>query len=397
MVGAEAFAAERVDVRAPSRVSRGRWLAGAALISATSAAGCSAGDPSTKPEASASVSETTKHTAEGKVLPDAVPSLPRLERLPAEWGRVPFAQTAFPRDMPSLVSSPSVLEQPRPAVLVYHPLERASDPVGWGGEELLFLGRDGQWRNLNMADLGLNPAWWPGADTYGAGELSGDGRFWAAQTDAGVVILDLTTGVVRHVSFPAGHPFVRNVEWVPGRNVVTAYARNANGKRYLTFHIRPRGRATPVSYDGSKTRFDVDGTRVVILRTARREFTVTRMEPGEATSSRWMLPADFPPGAQRGVFSETRVALSKNVGDGFDRQEIWVFDKATGDPLARLAVPMTEIVGWLDDSNLLLNVDGRRLVTWEPETRSIRRVAELPGPFRQPGEWAAATVTVSTP
>jgi hypothetical protein len=132
----------------------------------------------------------------------------------------------------------------RPGVsarLAYHPLERLTDPAeGWASEQIMFWGSDGQWRSLDMADLGLPEAWWPGGnDTYGPGSLSADGRIWAAHTNAGVVLVNLSTGSFRHVAFPGTSPMVRYVTSVPGQRAFSAYARTPQGVRYQTFRVRP--------------------------------------------------------------------------------------------------------------------------------------------------------------
>lgn len=88
--------------------------------------------------------------------------------------------------------------------MAYHPTKRLDDPEGWAGERLFFLDVEDRCRSLDMGDLGLPEDSWPGPDTYGSGALSRDGRLWAAQTDGDAVLLDLTSGAVRHVPFPAG-------------------------------------------------------------------------------------------------------------------------------------------------------------------------------------------------
>ncbi len=75
---------------------------------------------------------------------------------------------------------------------------------------------------------------------------------------------------------------------------------------------------------------------------------------------------------------------------------VWVFDKGTGEPQARLRVPAaTEIEGWADERTLLLFIDSRHLIAWKPGTERVQRLIELPSPYPEQGEWAAATV--STP
>ena len=325
---------------------------------------------------------------------------PVVEHLPTRWSTIPFADNELPRRAPSDTDSlPRLLGDPTPARLVYHPTERLTDAAGWASERLLFLGVDGRWRSLDMSDLGLPEEWWPGADTYGPGALAADGRTWAAHTDAGVVLVDLLDGTVRHVDFPQSHPMVRHVTWVPGTSVVSAYAAASAGTAYRTFHVAPDGRIAPAPYDGSRTRFDLDGTPVEIS-TAAGGVTVTRGKNGNTHSTEWPKPADFARGTSWGVFGESQVALFAPSGkkSPLGPVAVWVLDKHTGEPQARLRVPpVTEIEGWLDEGTLVLLIDSRRLVAWQPGTERVRRLMDLPGPYPVSGEWAAATVSLALP
>ncbi|AIY16297.1 hypothetical protein GUY44_21490 [Pimelobacter simplex] len=64
----------------------------------------------------------------------------------------------------------------------------------WARETVYFYGDDGRWRVLHLEDLGLPAAGWQGSDSYGAGALSPDGRWWATKSLRGSVVLDLATG-----------------------------------------------------------------------------------------------------------------------------------------------------------------------------------------------------------
>lgn len=287
--------------------------------------------------------------------------MPPLQRLPRDWSQVAFDNGDLPRRVPSPDGLPSVLDEPSRARLVVHPVERWGDGQGWANEVQVVLGTDGRWRRLDMAELGLKEAWWPGEDTYGAGALSADGRTWAAHTNAGVVFVDLTMGTVRHVAFSRDQSFVRAVKWVGGTNVVSAYARSEHGQQYGTYQVSLVGTVERVSYDGTRTSFDTDGTPV----------------------------------AGGGLFSNTEVAeYEPPRGDG-GTERLAVFGKSSREMLARLRLPpATTMEGWHGDGSLLLLVDSRHLVAWHPVTGEVRRVLELRGPYPQRNEWAAATVSM---
>lgn len=78
----------------------------------------------------------------------------------------------------------ALVEPPGRALLGYHPHEDLqAETFGWDTERIFFFGQDGQWRSLEMADLGIPAPDHPGFDTYGPGDLSADGTRWASRTN----------------------------------------------------------------------------------------------------------------------------------------------------------------------------------------------------------------------
>ncbi len=71
-------------------------------------------------------------------------------------------------------------------------------------------------------------------DTYGAGDLSPDGRYWIGPTRDGVVLLDLRTGEVDLLSTPGGG------RWAPGRGTIVT-RRSEIGPRTGAVHHLPTG------------------------------------------------------------------------------------------------------------------------------------------------------------
>jgi hypothetical protein len=339
-------------------------------------------------------------------LPDSQPTdrgvlvrRPKVEHLPHDWSMVRWEGDGRPEQTPDADAGlPSVLDEPGiPARLAYHPMESLADPEGWASEQIMFWGRDGQWRILDMADLGLPEAWWPGRDTFGPGSLSADGLTWAAHTNAGVVFVDLTTGSYRHVLFPQSSPMVRYLSWVPGRRVVSAYSRSSHGTRYSTFDVDPRGRVIRAAYDGSRTRFDVNGVPVEIT-TSGRTVTLTRRQRTQTSSTEWDLPVRFPRANPWGVFSDQDVAFTQPTNVNRRRAILWVFDKRSGQPQARLSVPADpSLEGWTDSGALVIQIDNRRVITWNPQTGRFSRLLEFPALRRPPSGFLAATVSLPGP
>ncbi|WP_121257043.1 hypothetical protein [Nocardioides ferulae] len=143
---------------------------------------------------------------------------------PAAWPRLPAADASgLPWRLPETGADlPSLLDDlPGRATVVVNPRIEAINiaVTRWSELELLVAGAEGGWRRLNLGDLGL-PEAQRYSDTYGAGQLSPDGRRWAGPVRDGVVVLDLRTGAARIVRLRSPGAFV----WVPGRGPVPAAA-----------------------------------------------------------------------------------------------------------------------------------------------------------------------------
>jgi hypothetical protein len=91
---------------------------------------------------------------------------------------------------------PSLLEDPPGQALVASYVPRADAP-GFSMEAIDFYGLDGRWVRLSLGDLDLPRAGWYGGDTYGAGALSPDGRWWAGPMQGGFYVVDMRDGSVR--------------------------------------------------------------------------------------------------------------------------------------------------------------------------------------------------------
>lgn len=308
--------------------------------------------------------------------------LPELQRLPRDWSKVPWrAGRELLAPAARLVTKSVLADPPGRARLTFHAVERLGDNEGWGGERLVFLGYDGRWRSLDMADLGLSDSVWPGVDTYGAGALSEDGRTWAGRTKAGVVLLDPGSGRAHHVELPGPFSQVGYLTWVPGRETLAAVAGHATGGGLRAFDIDRSGRVTRARYPASDTRFDVQGTPVSIVWTHGR-LRVTRYESSGPVVATWPSPGRLRGRTQYGTFGSTSVLLVQWPDDLTGPSTLWVLDKVTGEPTARLR-SSGQAAAWpvrWDRESVVLLIDNQALVAWNPTSGSFERVLRLAEP-----------------
>jgi hypothetical protein len=175
-------------VVAPVRLIMGAVLAVGTLI------GCTA-----DPESSTDADPRTESRSSGRqallplVAPMGVASL--------RWADGNLPRTVPEDDDPL----PSLLDDPPGRALVASYVPRPA--LGFEGEAIEFYGVDGRWRRLALGDLDLPEDGWSGGDTYGAGALSPNGRWWAGPMIDGMLLVDLrdaSTTVRRVESRPRG-------------------------------------------------------------------------------------------------------------------------------------------------------------------------------------------------
>ncbi|WP_104105426.1 hypothetical protein [Nocardioides sp. 616] len=173
---------------------------------------------------------------------------------PMRVAQVRWARGNVPRTVPEPDDAlPSLLDDPPGRALVASYVPRPSS--GFDGEAVEFYGRDGRWRRLDLGDLDLPRDRWSGGDTYGAGALSPDGRWWAGPMHAGMFLVDLRDGsaTVRRVAGPYG---MASFAWSPDSDeLVLLLAGHSTrvsvpdlktetfprpGKAYPVTHVYPR-------------------------------------------------------------------------------------------------------------------------------------------------------------
>jgi hypothetical protein len=328
-------------------------------------------------------------------------------RLPADLSALPWADVGLPARMPTgQESMPWLLDDPPGrAVMSYRPVESWDDPRGWASETIYILGTDGSWRRLAMAGLGLAEEWWPGPDTYGAGQVSPDGRWWASHVGPHVLLLDLRTGEQR-LAHLGDDRSVRFVRWLQGSDVLQAFSNRASGNVGVSsthlVHVSGKVRVSPYGRDA--VAFEPDGTAVRFTRTH-----LLRWASESATPTRDPVPGFWR--AQRRSSTAhhgERLSIVPIFRELAEVDDLLAVDGTSLEPVARLVNRRGGYVGpgetlgtsfgWLDEKTLLTSTSSW-LVTWTPAEGELRRVVRMPRvpPYVWAGWSASFALDLLTP
>lgn len=331
-----------------------------------------------------------------RVAPTA-PAYP-VQKVRLDIGTQPVrAVPGLPRSLPAADAVlPSVLDDPGRARLAYHPPEWWGDATGWASEVILLLGVDGQWRRLALDDLGQPEESWPGADTYGAGELSPDGRWWAGKSRAGVLLVDLRTGQHRLVALDTD--WVAQVRWLPdGSGLVAAYSLG-NRPRLRAAHVTVPGlRVRQVSYEVWSSGFEPDGTPLTLRRTADGSYDlVADPGPREVVRGSVRFPLAGRMHQSLGPVPTTGRYAVLTQHRSTRPVDLVVLDSTTLEVERVLRFDQRRVKlwyhWWLDPDRLLLQTR-RDLLVWDLRSGSVRRVTDGPDPSGE--DWWAWTVDLA--
>jgi hypothetical protein len=321
-----------------------------------------------------------------------------VERVRAGLSSVPVRPPpGFPAELPATDTPlPSALvDPPGRARMAYHPAEWWDDAGGWASETVLLLGTDGRWRRLELADLGLPESAWPGRDTYGSGELSPDGRWWAGRSRAGVILLDLRTGTHRLVELETD--WVAQVRWLPD-SAAFVVAHSAPGRAGLNAHrvAVPGLRTRAVPYEVWETGFEPDGTPLTLRRTRAGSYDVVAW-PRSREVARGSVRLPLTGRLNRALATYPtagRYAVITSV-PGARPLDLVILDAATNEVEHVLRFERRVRLWnlwWLDPDTLLLQTR-RGLAVWDLGTGSIRPVTTGPEPNGEP--WWVWSVDVA--
>lgn len=316
---------------------------------------------------------TTTRVAREPLTDSPKVAVARLDRVrPAALPPLPDGDDELPRHIPSgKAALPSLLDDlPGRAVMALRrDITQFNAPVAsWSEIDILFFGADGRWRRLELEDLGLSDDT-TYTDTYDAGQLSPDGRWWMGYARTEVILLNLATGEVRMQPIPGSRS--SGARWVPGRNAIMV-----NG-----FEIDLRTRATTrTPYKSTfEVGFEPDGTAL----------SVVRGEDGQANLVPWSRNGQRLRAVLPNLKGPRRVSPALGVSAtadhfvvvqsrGEDRVAYVVADSQTGVPvgeLIRTRGVLFYVDDWLDNRAILVAAEPYFLA-WRPWTGELFRVTD---------------------
>lgn len=212
---------------------------------------------------------------------------------PMRLASVRWSRGNVPRSVPAADESlPSVLTDPPGRAVVASYVPRPTS--GFAGEAIEFYGTDGRWRRLELGALDLPADGWNGSDTFGAGALSPDGRWWAGPMFNGMFLVDLSDGsaTVRRVDGQGG---VGSFEWSPDSDELVLVV-SGNSWRVSVPELQVRDFPRPANYpellaNGTWVECPHEARRVTACRTYASNGSVVeeRQVPLELTA-RWSAP-----------------------------------------------------------------------------------------------------------
>lgn len=185
------------------RPSRPALVALLIVLSAASLSACTSGGPERPQQRGAETEQ--RQSGRSELAPLTAP----MRTASTRW-----AHGNVPRTVPEVNTPlPSLLDDLPGRAVVASYVPRATTDIN--GEAVEFYGVDGRWRRLVLGDLGLPPNEWNGVDTYGAGALSPNGRWWAGSMIDGMFVVDLREGSTMTIPRVHGRGGMASFEWSP--------------------------------------------------------------------------------------------------------------------------------------------------------------------------------------
>lgn len=270
-------------------------------------------------------------------------------------------------------------EPPGVTVLTYRPYEGllatgrelVGEPAGWSGETVFFWSGAGEWRRLDLTELGLPESEHPGDDTYGVGRLSPDGLHWSASSRGGFVVVDLVTGSVRSKRLEVGQS-VRYLRWLDGARL-QAVGTARRGRQVVWEYdvtddvLEPRAWPAPWSVWP-----DPDGTPVLFAGSGRSGARRTSWPEQSSDPVREELPfrhrvSGWP------LYGPSNYLLATWKDPGYD---LLAVDGSTDEPLRALRVTNLGYHWWAGDRVVFAVAE--HLLVWDPASGELRRLTSAP-------------------
>lgn len=366
-----------------------------ALIAALLASSCS--DP---PDARSSGESTTSQTPANAGPLDSGRDALKPLTAPMSFANLRWAKSNVPRAVPSDTDELRELTEDPPGRALVASYTPKPEGGGWTNETIELFGADGYWRRLHLEDLGLPPDGWHGYDTYGAGALSPNGRWWLGSMLGGFLIVDLRDASVRT------HFLTRK------RSGTTSFAWSPDGDEFVVVLAGISSRVTMpgltvTSFPEDKERhypqLFADGSYVVCpsqqkttttcsIRAADGAPESTTQLPADLTR-KWSWPGDF-------VGDTVRFSVAANPYGNYRADwEVVLVDATDYRATARLVLPKgSAINGFMqafsEDTWGLAAIDDRMLLAWLAGDQEIVRLFR-PGP-NLPGVYDAWDVSFAT-
>jgi hypothetical protein len=253
--------------------------------------------------------------------------------------------------------------------------------------ELRVLGDDQRWRRLDIAGLEVTPADCCAGLVIAGHPLSPDGETLVVGQPHGVVVVDLVSGQVRHISVPG-------MRVQPGKFPVLQWT--GEGAQVAvgvgTPDLEPRsgwlvdtetGEVRSVPYDPADTGFAPDGTAYELANWGCGLCEIRRYAGTEAGGHLLLGVGLYETRPVVDEVAAVSMAVRSWSPDSVprDRDGLLVIDPASGRPLAQLpldsanSTQSTTLYGWLDDHTVVFGSHGR-LVAWNYRTGLLSRLTD---------------------
>lgn len=283
--------------------------------------------------------------------------------------------------LPVSGSTPFLDDPPVRAVVAAVGFDRTFEAESFADHSVHFLGVDGDWRVLKMAELGIAPEDWGGPDGSGLVDLSPNGRWGSFSTATRVGVIDMATGQLNLRRVPdGGRPSSPALTWTE-YNTLLVSASDTN----VGFDLDPvSGQLDRLPAPSWKLGSTPSGALVTYEGKGRQLYAVQHSTNGRTDP----VKVPFRWNKRPGQYSRTQVALFNDNYSGASgnsrRSFLLAAKSATFQPVAALdwraksSHQANVFFGWVDQDNYLIRY-GQEILVWSPRDESVKVVSQLRG------------------